>query len=323
MRAVIYREAGVAKEVLRTSEIPDPEPSFGELRVRISYSGVNPTDWKRRLGEPPQHGGFQVPHQDGSGIVDRVGDGVSPERLGERVWVFHAAIGHSFGTAAEYVCVPAWQAVPLPAEVSLSQGATLGIPYLTAAHALEYAPVRKGVNILVHGGAGAVGYAASQLARYMNARIVTTVSGEAKADIAHMARPDVVLNYRSAQYPTQLRDAAGQGFDLVTEVDLRQNLPTYVELLSLEAHVVAYASDGSAAAVPVRTLMFRNANVHFFVVYLLPRTQLEAAVAMVQGMIASQEVPTLPLHEYDFGDIATAHDDVQQGLVGRALIRIP
>lgn len=322
MRAVTYSRSGPAAQVLRMVEIPDPEPEAGQVRVRIAYSGVNPTDWKRRAGEGPLYGGFQVPHQDGSGVIDLVGEGVGPERVGERVWVYHAAIGHAYGTAAQFVCLPERQAVPLPDNVSLAQGATLGIPYLTAAHALAYLPAIEGSHVLVQGGAGAVGFAAIQLGRHMNARIVTTVSGTEKADLARMARADVVLNYRSPEFSAGLAEAARGGFDLVTDVDLANNLSAYVDQLSLGAHIVAYASDGSSASIPVRLLMFRNASAHFFVVYLLPDDEVAAAVSTVRAMLASRAFISLPLHEYELGDVARAHDDVQRGIVGRALIRI-
>jgi len=304
------------------SEIPDPLPRAGEVRVRIRYSGVNPTDWKRRTGEAPLHHGFQVPHQDGSGNIDLVGDGVKPERIGQRVWVYHAAVGHEFGTAAEYVCLPERQAVVLPTGISLAQGATLGIPYLTAAHALSFAKDLDNANVLVQGGAGAVGYAAIQLARQSNHTIVTTVSTDYKADLADQARPDAVLNYRSPTFASQLAGFAGTGFDLITEVDLRMNLATYIPHLACDAHIVAYASDGSDAPVPVRSMMFRNANAHFFVVYLLAQKQVDAAVESVQEMLTFGDFTSLPLHEYELDAVSDAHDDVQEGLVGRAIIRI-
>ncbi len=322
MRAVTYTKPGPAGQVLRLSELPDPEPGPGQVRVRICFSGVNPTDWKRRSAEPPKYDGFQVPHQDGSGVVDRVGAGVNPDRLGQSVWVYHSAIGHAYGTAAEFLCIPERQAVPLPSHVSLLQGATLGIPYLTAAHALSFAPSLEGLNILVQGGAGAVGYAAIQLARSENARVVTTVSGDAKAELAGLAGPHVILNYRSSKFLDHLKEASGTGFDLVTEVDLGFNLPTYAEQLALDAHVAAYASDGSAAPIPPRVLMFRNAHLHFFVVYLLQDRQIDNAVAKVQVMLDDGVITALPINEYEFGHVARAHDAVEGGLVGRAVIRI-
>ena len=322
MRAVIYRKSGPAGQVLQVVDLPEPAPGPGQVSVRLAYSGVNPTDWKRRLNEAPRFGEFQIPHHDGAGLIDQVGPGVDPGRRGERVWVYHGAVGQPFGTAAEVVCVGDTQAVPLPPHVPLLQGATIGIPYMTAAHALSFAPGDTSTTVLVQGGAGAVGFAVLQLARARGMTVVTTVSNEEKASIARAAHPDAILNYRAPEFAKQLREVAPAGLELVTEVDLDRNLATYVDQLQAGAHVVAYASNGFAENVPVRALMFRNANLHFFVVYLLPDSQIESAVAAVRGLLDSGNLPSLPIHEYGVHEVAQAHDDVQAGLVGRAVIRL-
>src|SRR5690606_4205791 len=195
MRAAVYDTSGPAQGELRVVDLPDPSPGPGEVRVRLRVAGVNPTDWKARSrpgGEWPQ----QTPGHDGAGVVDAVGDGVDAARVGERVWVYHAALGRPGGTAAQLVCVPAAQAVRLPDGVSFGHGAGLGIPGITA-HRCVFAdgPV-AGRTVLVTGGAGAVGHAAVQLAAWRGARVVATVSSEAKAALARDAGDDAVVNYR-------------------------------------------------------------------------------------------------------------------------------
>lgn len=322
MQAAMYERAGSAGEVLSVRDVPEPVPAPGEVRVRIHYSAVNPTDWKRRSSEPPLYGPFQIPNQDGSGIIDQVGHDVDPGRLGQRVWVFHAAIGHEFGTAAEFVCIPSHQAVELPDSASMEFGATIGVPYLTAAHAVLSFPNLNGRHVLVQGGAGAVGSAAIQLSALRGATVVATVSGPDKADIAAMSHPDAILNYRLPDFTDRLAESAADGFDLVTEVDLGHNISSYASHLRRGAKVVAYASDGSSAPVPVRTLMFHNVTLHCFVVYLLPRAQLDKATTLVQSLIEGGQKVVLPAHQYSLSEVAEAHDAVQSGLVGRAILRL-
>src|SRR5215471_4070949 len=130
MKAIVYTANG-GPEVLAVTERDVPEPGPGEVRVRVQVSGVNPTDWKSRRGTPPAFAEM-VPNQDGAGIIDAVGPNVSPERIGERVWLWEAAWQRANGTAQEYVCLPAAQAVGLPDDASFDLGASLGIPALTA-----------------------------------------------------------------------------------------------------------------------------------------------------------------------------------------------
>jgi NADPH2:quinone reductase len=321
VQAITYRTCGSALKVLSLEALPDPLPEAGEVRVRLHYSGVNPTDWKRRATEDPRFGEIQVPHQDGSGAIDLVGPGVDPSRVGERVWVYHASTGRAYGTAAELVCLPSSQAVRLPDHTSLQQGATLGIPYLTAAHALAAVHSAPG-RILVPGGAGAVGYATVQMARRLGHEVVTTVSTDAKADIAVTAGPDHVLRYMTDEYPARLAEVAGDGFDGVIDVDMGANVSSYAPLLKPGAHIVCYASDDAPDPIPSRLLMFRNAHIDFFVVYQLPEDAIRHAVDMVEHLLATGDLPMLPIHEYRLEDTAKAHDHVQAGLVGRALIRI-
>ena len=197
MRAALYDRYGSAGEVLRVEEIPTPEPGPGEVRVKITYSGVNPTDWKSRSGSTPRPiDGFQIPHHDGAGVIDAAGQGVDPGRIGQRVWLWFAAAGRHWGTAAEWTVVPAEQAVPLPDGASFELGASLGVPAMTAHRCLFADGPIDGKTVLVAGGAGAVGHFAIELAKFYGARVVTTVSGPDKAELAKKTGADLVVNYR-------------------------------------------------------------------------------------------------------------------------------
>jgi NADPH:quinone reductase len=194
MRAALYDRHGPAAEVLRVTDVDRPEPGPGQVRVRMHLSGVNPTDYNSRSGATPRPiTEFQVPHHDGAGVIDAVGAGVDPSRVGQRVWTWLAAAGGRWGTAAQWSVLPARQAVPLPHGASDELGACLGVPAITAHRALFADGPVEGGNVLVAGGAGAVGHFAIELAKFHGARVVTTVSGPEKGELARQAGADLVV----------------------------------------------------------------------------------------------------------------------------------
>ena len=312
MRAAVYRADGA----LGVEDVEAPSPGPGEVRVRVAVSGVNPTDWKARAAGAE----FQVPNQDGAGVIESVGDGVDASRVGERVWVYFAAWQRPWGTAAELCVVPASQAVPL-GDASFELGASLGIPALTAYHCLLADGPIAGRTVLVHGGAGAVGHAAIELAKWAGARVVATVSSESKGALASAAGADAVANYRSGDYADALSAALPHGADRVVEVALGQNLATDLEHLAPHAVISAYAATPEDMAhVPVRALMTHNALLRFVLVYTIPRADLAAAVDGVSRAVADGALTTLPLHRFTLDQVAEAHDAVQAGAVGKVLI---
>ena len=224
MKAITYTTSG-GPEVLTLRERARPEPGPGEVRVAVRVSGVNPTDWKSRQGTTPD--GEQVPNQDGSGVIDAVGPGIPASRVGERVWLWHAAFTRAEGTAQEYLTLPSRQAVALPESASFDLGASLGIPAMTAHRTLTVAdggPQRlspgalAGRTVLVAGGAGAVGNAAIQLARWAGATVITTVSGPAKGELASAAGAHHVLDYLTQDAAAEIRGIAPHGVNIVVEV---------------------------------------------------------------------------------------------------------
>ena len=337
MRAVVYSEAG-GPEVLRLVERRVPEPGPGEVRVAVHVSGVNPTDWKARRGS----GGRLpfpelVPNQDGAGVVDAVGGGVDSSRIGERVWLWEAAWERAEGTAQECVVLPERQAVPLPDGVSFDVGASLGIPALTAHRCLtvsELGPDRlspealAGHTVLVAGGAGAVGHAATQLAHWAGADVITTVSSEDKAKLARAAGADHVLNYRSADAVDQIRRLAPEGIDIVVEVAPGANAALDTPLLAANGTVAAYATDGGAEVrLSVGELMSRNIRYQIVLVYTVPLAAKEAAITDVNAALADGALPVgddagLPLHRFPLEQTARAHAAVEAGAVGKVLIDV-
>lgn len=327
MRAAVYTSGGEARDVLTLRDIPTPEPSSGEVLVALRYSGINPTDVRTRAAaSPTRPGDVRVPHQDGAGYVERVGDGVDSALVGRAVWVFHAAHERLHGTAAEYVCLPLSQVVPLPEGVDTLVGATLGIPYLTA-HLCAFDTVRSSVGsapetVLVTGGAGAVGAATVQLLRWSGARVVATASTEEKARAARLAGAHEVIRYRDEAVAERIRAVSPGGVDRVVDVALAENLPSYVDALAPGAVVVAYAGGATTPEIPVREFMRRNATLRFVHVYGAAPDRLAAAVADVsaalsEGAIAPVATTVLPL-----GRIVEAHEVVESGPFGRVLIDV-
>ena len=298
MRAAVYDTSGEERGVLRVVDRPDPEPGPGEVRVRVHVSGVNPTDWKARESGVHRAWAEQVPNQDGAGVIDAVGPGVGAERVGERVWVWHAASGRPTGTAAQYVCLPQGQAVPLPDDVSFDHGAGLGIPAMTAHYCLFADGPVEGRTVLVTGGAGAVGHAAVQLARWSGAQVVATVSSAEKARLAETAGAQVVLNYRADDYPEQLAAAAREGLHRVVDVALAANLSGYLDHLAPHAVVAVYAQDREEAHVPILPLMRRNVLLRFMLIYGVAQPLLERAVAEVDEALRAGALQPLPVHRY-------------------------
>lgn len=322
MLAAVYEQAGPdARLEIRELAVPDPGP--GEVRVKVAVSGVNPTDWKsRKRAGAPMVGAFQVPNQDGAGTIDAVGAGVSADRIGERVWLLMAAKDNVWGTAAEFCVVPAERAVPLADGASWELGASLGVPALTAAYCLNANGPAGGRTILVSGGAGAVGHATIELARFEGAeQVIATVSGEQKAQLARAAGAHTVVNYRDADAVEQIRTAAPGGVETFVEVALDQNLELDLAVAAPHAAIVCYAAgEDTVAEVPVRQLMTLNVALRFMLLYGVSGEDLADAIERTQRAVAAGALTTLPLVRFSLEQAAQAHDAVEQGAVGKVLI---
>ncbi|MGR7025983.1 NADPH:quinone reductase [Geodermatophilus sp. URMC 62] len=338
MRAISYRRTG-GPEVLELLDLPVPDPGPGEVRVRLAFSGVNPTDWKSRSGATAGALGTdaQVPNQDGAGTVEAVGQGVAPAVVGQRVWVWEAAWQRRWGTAAEYTVVPARQAVLLGEGPSFELGAALGIPFLTAHRCLtlgEALPDRLGPGalagrtVLVQGGAGAVGNAAIQLARWADATVVATVSSPHKAQLAAAAGASHVVDYRQQDVVTEVRKVAPKGVDVVVEVAPAANAAVDAQLLGPHAAVAVYANNGGdEVTLPVRPSMTPNAQWHFVLVYTEPERAKVIGVedvnaAVLDGAVRVGEEAGLPLHVFPLAETAQAHRAVEEGAVGKVLVDV-
>ncbi|MFI6173449.1 NADPH:quinone reductase [Nocardia sp. NPDC051052] len=335
MRAVVHSETGPST-VLRLVERPDPTAGPGEVVVRVVCSGVNPTDWKRRAGvgmSDPY--GEVAPGHDGAGIVEAVGPGVDHVGVGDRVWLLMARHGRAYGTTAELTAQPANHVVPLPDNASFELGAGLGVPFVTAHRLLTSGVVSRlaagalaGHIVLVAGGAGAVGNAAIQLARWAGATVITTVSSAQKATLARAAGAHHVVNYRAGDAAAEISALAPTGVDLIAEVAPAANIALNLAVARVHGTIAVYADDGGADLVlPVRAALAKNLRFDFALLYTLDETLLRAAVdditkALTEGALRLGEPAGLPLHHYDLTDTGNAHDAVERGVVGKVLVDI-
>lgn len=324
MRAAFYTRQGLAAEVLQVGEQPRPQPAAGEVRVRLRWSGVNPSDWKTRKGG----GGRKlvapiiIPHSDGAGVIDAVGDGVSPARIGERVWIWNGQWKRPFGTAAGWIALPAAQAVPLPDGVDEEAGACLGIPALTALHAVRLAQLTPGQTVLVAGGAGSVGHYAIQMAKARGATVIASVSSEQKAAHAFAAGADHAFNYGAADFAAQVRAASGgEGVDAILEVNLTANAAAYPDLLRSHGTVVIYGITGAEATLPALRLMQASIGLKFFMIYDIPNGDRTAALSELDALLRAGTLRHTVALRLPLTRIAEAHDRVEMGgLIGHVLL---
>jgi NADPH:quinone reductase len=317
MRAAWYERNGPAREVLVVGTLPDPEPGHGEVRVRIAASGVNPSDWKTRSGSRPMAGPRVIPHSDGAGTIDRVGPGVPPSRAGQRVWIWNGQWNRPFGTAAEYITVPAEQAVPLPDGTTFEQGACLGIPALTAWRALTTDGGVAGKSVLVTGGAGAVGHYAIQFAKLVGAtQVITTVSSEAKADHARAAGADEVVLYRTEPVVERVRAATrGKGVERVVEVDAAGNAALLPHLIAQDGLCVVYGTNGREVSYAFGPMIMAGVAVRFFIVYELAPGVRREGIGQLTGWLERGLVRHTIAARFPLDAIAEAHEAVERGSV--------
>ncbi|MEA2946315.1 MAG: NADPH:quinone reductase [Alphaproteobacteria bacterium] len=325
MRAAYYERNGSARDVLRVDDVETPEPGPGEVRVRLHVSGVNPSDVKNRAGLTRKIAFPRViPHSDGAGEIDRVGTGVPPARVGERVWVWNAQWRRPFGSAAELITLPAQQAVPLPANTTMEAGACLGIPAYTAYQAVSLAGIGEGSTVLVAAGAGAVGHYAIQLAKRRKASVITTVSSPAKAEIARQAGADHAIDYKRENVGERVMAiTAKRGVDAVIEMDLAANARLLPEVLAPNGTVAIYGSRAPETSIPFQFLLQNSIALRFFMVYLMPAEMREAATTDITRMLERGELIHNVAQTFDLGDIVAAHEAVEAGkAMGNIVVRV-
>lgn len=325
MRAAYYESNGPARKVLQLGDVETPQAGRGEVRVRLLTSGVNPSDVKSRAGLTRKIAFPRViPHSDGAGEIDAVGEGVSPTRVGERVWVWNGQWRRPFGTAAEWIVLPQEQAVALPANVTMEAGACLGIPAYTGYQAVLLARAKEGSTVLVAAGAGAVGQYAIQFAKQRKATVITTVSSPAKAEIARQAGADHVIDYKREDVGERVMAITGKrGVDAVIEMDLAANARLLPNVLAPNGVVAIYGSGAAEASIPFQFLLQNSITMQFFLVYLMPQAERERATADITRMLERNELIHNVAQTFDLGDMVAAHEAVESGkAMGNIVVRL-
>ena len=330
MEAAWYEQQGAAQEVIKNGKMPMPQPGNNEVRVKVYASGVNPSDTKVRSGWGgiPQVFERVIPHQDGAGVIESVGEGVERERIGERVWIYEAQRQRPFGTAAEYVVVPSQQAVTLPDNTSFVEGACLGVPAMTAHRAVFADGLVEGKTILVTGGAGAVGNYAIQLAKWGGAKVITTVSRDEQAEIAQTAGADNIINYKTEDVIQRIRDTTRteRGIDRVVDVNFTANFPITSQVVRPNGVITTYSAGNkpdAKPALPALPLLMNAITIRFVFVYIMSEDNKKSAVrditkALEAGALHHNIARQIPLSE-----LAIAHDIQDSGqAVGKVIIEI-
>lgn len=318
MKAITYSAFGPAADVLKLEDLPPEAPQPGEVTVDLAYSGVNPSDIKARAGarpgvtKPPYP--KIVPHSDGAGVISAVGDGVPTTRIGQRVWVWNGQWRRPYGTAATQITLPADQAVPLPDSVSFQTGAVLGIPGLTASHAVFSGGEISDQTVLIHGGAGTVGYLAVQLAKWGGAKVISTANPR-DSDRVQAAGADTVIDYADADLAEQILDANnGQPIDRIVDVEFGQNVETNTAVISENGRINAFGSaKDMTPTLPFYPLMFKAVTLEVVLIYLLPPKLRTAAIKRLHTAL-TDEALKCPIQEVlPLTDCAQAHELVQAG----------
>ena len=301
MRAVSYTRFGAPGDVLELSDVDTPAPSAGEVLVRLHVSGVNPSDAKARAGNRP---GVTkpaypriIPHSDGAGVIAAVGAGVNPGRIGQRVWVWNGQWQRSHGTAAEFIALPAEQAVPLPEGVSFDVGATLGIPGLTAAQT-------------VFGAAGA--------------EVIATCSAPAMERV-RAAGARHVFDYADPDLAAQIMAAtAGRGVARAIEVEFGQNAALLAEVMAPNGTIAAYGSGKDMApTLPFGPYLFKALKIDITLIYILPWPAREAAIARLHAALEAGTLRPEIAMRLPLADCASAHEAVMTpGRAGAVLLEI-
>jgi NADPH2:quinone reductase len=330
MKAAFFERRGPAREVLQVGERPLPEPGPGEVRVKVAVSAVNPSDIKGRsqwLGASQMAFPLVIPHQDGAGTIDRVGVGVSPERIGERVWLYMAQRGRPFGTAAEFTVVPAQRAVPLAGNASFADGACLGIPAMTAHFAVFDASSIAGKTVLVQGGAGAVGFYAVQWAKWGGARqVIATVSREQQAERARAAGADAIVNYKQPDVVDRIRAAAGgeASVDRIIEVNFGANVATDIAVLARNGIIASYGSDSEAQPrIPYSAFTQKDVTLRVLIIYEAPQAARDAAARDIDRLLGDGALKHQIAARFPLDRIVEAHEALESGhSIGKVLIDI-
>ena len=324
MRAVWFEGKGPAAEVLKYGEMDDPHPGPGEVRIRVTHSGINPGDVKKRSGIYDGTMPYPriIPHTDGAGVVDEVGPDLPGKWRNKPVWCSYAQTYRPFGTAAEFTTVPAAHVAELPDGFDPAQAACLGIPGITGHRAIFADGPVKGQTVLVRGGAGAVGRAAVALARRGGARVLATVTAPGQRDEVRAAGAEEVF-VTGDDLAGHVKQAAPSGVDRIVEVAFSDNIAQDVEMLVIGGTVVSYSSRDDAPSIPFRQMVFSNITARMIGYDDFPADAISAAMTDVTAAAAAGDLSYPVGAVFALPETAAAHQAVEDRTVaGRVLVSI-
>ncbi|MDJ0613040.1 MAG: NADPH:quinone reductase [Rhizobiaceae bacterium] len=317
MKTVLYSRNGSADAVLEFADKPIPEPRTGEVLVKLATSGVNPSDVKSRAGRAPAFD-FVIPHSDGAGVIEAVGEGADTSRVGERVWIWNGQWQRQYGTAAEYIAVPEFQAVKLDDEITFETAACFGIPGLTAAHAVNLLASDNSETVLVTGAASAVGHYITQMTTLMGRKVIGTASA-VKHDIVLEAGAIGCIDYKTENVADRtLELTSGEGVGAIIDMDF-YSTSQLISAPALQAKGTIYSygsNDMGAIDVPFRDLLFKSISLQFFLVYELDRAERMAAIDRLNWFMRSGHARTRISHTLPLDEIVQAHELVESGQAG-------
>ena len=326
MQAAWYAAIGSAEEVLHVGEIDDPSPLVGEVLVEIKTSGVNPSDVKTRAGA---RGELQfpriIPHSDGGGIIIKVGEGVSEDRVGERVWIWNGAFGRAHGTCAEQMALPSSQAIAMSENVSFETAACLGIPAATAYYGVFSDGSVEDQTILITGGAGSVGNLGIQLAKWSGADVISTVSSDDKATVAKAAGADLVVNYKTDNVIEAVNDfTKGQGVDRILEVEFGGNLSVSEQVIKNNGVIAAYGSVAEAnPSLPFYNLMFKGVKLNTYLIYIVSEKDRADINKGITSALSDNVLTPIIAESFNLSEIINAHQSLEEGsVIGNVVINI-
>ena len=317
MKAAWFEKFGEAKETIIIGEQSKPIPNAGEVLVKLKTTAVNPSDVKKRMGAFPNllDNGLVIPHSDGAGVIEAVGEGVDSNRIGERVWVYQAQYGRLLGTAAEYVAVEAIRAAKLPDNTSFAVGACLGIPAMTAHRCVFADGAVAGKTILITGGAGRVGYYAIQWAKNAGARVITTASNTEDEQACKDIGADLVINHRNEHWGQEIVAAnGGKKVDRVVDVEFGANLPQVLECININSVIATYSSTQvKEPKLPFIQMMFMDLTLRMVIVYAIPEEAKQQAISDIYSALSANKLIHRIAHTLPFEQMAKSHELIEQG----------
>ena len=317
MQAVWYNKFGSAENVLEVGEYQTPEPAQGEVKVRIHASGVNPSDTKKRLGANPAllNNGPVIPNSDGSGEIVALGEGVNNRNIGERVWIYNAQFGRQEGTSAQFVCIPSNQAVWMPDNASYEIGAMMGIPAMTAHRCVCADGSVDGQILLVTGGAGRVGYYATQWAKYFGATVIATGSSSKSVEHCKQAGADFVVGHPSNKTAAEILEfTSGRKVDRIVDGDFGVNLPSVLDVLKTNGVIATYSSmTNMNPVIPFVRMMFMDITIRMVLVYAMPGEAKQQAIEDITDMLTGGNFDHRVAATFPLEQSAKAHNEIERG----------